>query len=416
MEHIELTFAAAEGETLLQNAEQTACRVVFDGKKLSIELFYDFNSDPLRLTADAKSGDAVKLTVSPVRIGLFVNGALLDEEWPCGNGVLSAACAQSGAFPVKIQIAEKEESEPLRTGITTRELRRPGVNVGDCMPYSDGDGDGRYHLFYLLDRHHHHSKWGLGAHQWAHASTKDFLRWDEHPMAISITEPWEGSICTGSVIHCGGLWYAWYAVRMYDRSPARLSCAVSKDLMRFEKTGEYFTVPEPYEPTGARDPKPFFADGQYHMLVTTRLKGGGGCLAHLVNERMAVNGWQDAGCFMHWHDFCPPGHSDRNQTPECPDWFFFGGYYYLVFGIGSVSRYLYSKAPLGPWICPEDNRIPCGAVPKSAELPGTGRRVFMGFRGEGGYAGSLCAAEAFPNGDGTLRFEAIDLSGAAPAE
>ena len=102
---------------------------------------------------------------------------------------------------------------------------------------------------------------------------------------------------------------------------------------------------------------------------------------------MAVNGWQDAGCFMHWHDFCPPGHPERNQTPECPDWFFFGGYYYLVFGIGSVSRYLYSKAPLGPWICPEDNRklligtnlinrhkerlVFAGAVSLSVEMPET---------------------------------------------
>jgi hypothetical protein len=37
-------------------------------------------------------------------------------------------------------------------------------------------------------------------------------------------------------------------------------------------------------------------------------------------------------------------------------------------------------------------------------LPGTGRRIFMGFHGEGGYAGSLCAAETLQNADGTLRF------------
>lgn len=413
MKCIELTFAAANGETVLQNLEQTACHIVFDGKKLSIELFYDFSSEPLRLTADAERGDAVRLTVGPVRIELYVNNALLDEEWPCGNGYLSTACAQSGTFAVHISMGELKQfelPEQLRSGIKACELRKPGVNIGDCMPYSDENGDGRYHLFYLLDRHHHRSKWHLGAHQWAHVSTEDFLHWDEHPMALPVTESWEGSICTGSIIKSGDLWYAWYAVRMFDHSPARLSCAVSKDIMQFQKTGEYFTMPERYEPIGARDPKPFFACGQYHMLVTTRLKDGGGCLAHLVNERMAVEGWRDAGCFMHWYDFCPPGHPDRNQTPECPDWFFFGGYYYLVFGIGSVSRYLYSKEPIGPWICPEDDRIPCGSVPKSAELPGTGRRVFMGFRSEGGYAGSLCAAEAFPNGDGTLRFEAIEMN------
>ena len=277
MKCIELTFAAANGETVLQNLEQTACHIVFDGKKLSFELFYDFSSEPLRLTADAERGDAVRLTVSPVRIGLYVNNALLDEEWSCGNGYLSTACVQSGTFAVHISMGELKQfelPEQLRSGIKACELRKPGVNIGDCMPYSDENGDGRYHLFYLLDRHHHRSKWHLGAHQWAHVSTEDFLHWDEHPMALPVTEPWEGSICTGSIIKSGNLWYAWYAVRMFDHSPARLSCAVSKDIMQFEKTGEYFTMPERYEPIGARDPKPFFACGQYHMLVTTRLKDG----------------------------------------------------------------------------------------------------------------------------------------------
>ena len=68
---------------------------------------------------------------------------------------------------------------------------------------------------------------------------------------------------------------------------------------------------------------------------------------------------------------------------------------------------MFSKAPFGPWTCPGDNTIPCGAVPKSAVLPGADRRIFMGFVGEGGYAGSLCAAEAFQNHDGTLRFKQL---------
>ena len=127
MKCIELTFAAANGETVLQNLEQTACHIVFDGKKLSIELFYDFSSEPLRLTADAERGDAVRLTVSPVRIGLYVNNALLDEEWPCGNGYLSTACAQSGTFAVHISMGELKQfelPEQLRSGIKACELRR----------------------------------------------------------------------------------------------------------------------------------------------------------------------------------------------------------------------------------------------------------------------------------------------------
>ena len=414
MEGIELRFTAAKGRTVIGGPDNTAC-VISCEDKVFAELYYDFSPEPLRLTAEAKAGDAVRLRVWPHRIALYVNEKLADEEWPCGNRRLSYSCVRSGDFPVDIialkQAEAREQPPVLRSGLTTDGIRRPGVNIGDCMPYSDETGsDGLYHLFYLYDRHHHRSKWSLGAHQWAHVSTGDLKTWTEHPMAIPITEQWEGSICTGSVIRSRNLWYAWYAVRMYDRSPARLTCAVSDDLIHFRKSGEYFHIPEAYEPTGARDPKLFAYGGQYHMLVTTKLRSdGSGCLAHLVNDDMTAAGWRDAGCVMRWNDYCAPGSSELNKVPECADWFRMGDLFYLVFGIGSVSRYLISKEPFGPWICPGNNTIPCGAVPKSAVLPSTERRIFMGFRGEGGYAGSLCAAEAFQNSDGSLRFEQLTL-------
>ena len=414
MEALELRFTVSEGRTVLTGGGRTACAVQFDGN-LRAEFFYNFSPEPLVLSADAKAGDQASIRVSPLWIAMYVNGALADEEWPCGNGYLSPACSQSGDLPVEIAPsgpdADCRQPEALRLNIPTGLIRRPGVNIGDCMPYSDAEGgDGRYHLFYLYDRHHHKSKWHLGAHQWAHVSTKDLKTWDEHPMAVKLTQGWEGSICTGSVIRAGGRWYAWYAVRMADRSPARLTYAVSDDLEHFEKCGAYFHVPEGYEPTGARDPFLFFWENKYHMLVTTRtLDGDSGCLAHLVNDAMGISGWRNAGPIMRWHDHCAPDSPERRHTPECADWFRMGGYYYLVFGIGSVSRYMYSKKTFGPWTYPEGALIPCGCVPKSAVLPGAGRRIFMGFRGEGGYAGSLCAAEALQNEDGTLRFEPVLL-------
>ena len=227
-------------------------------------------------------------------------------------------------------------------------------------------------------------------------------------MAIPISQQWEGSICTGSVIRAENKWYAWYAVRMTDRSPARLTYAVSEDLYHFHKCGDYFHIPDTYEQTGARDPKLFFHDGLYHMLVTTSLMSdGSGCLAHLVNEKMSVHGWREAACIMRWHDYCAPDSPHRSGKPECADWFQMGDFYYLVFGIGSISRYLISRMPYGPWTYPDHNTVPCGSVPKSALLPCSGRRIFMGFQGENGYAGSLRAVEALQNKNGTLRFANI---------
>ncbi len=395
MKNFEVTFKISDGTASIGSA----VTVTYDDK-LTVTAAYDFRDRPLTLTADAKTGDTAALTVRPHRIELRVNGALLDEEWPCGKLNVTAETAVSGDFALSAAEIAPECPADLpfitRAGITASEIRMPGVNIGDCIPFSDdtADGDGRYHLFYLYDRHHHGSKWGLGAHQWAHVSTADFVTWDEHPMAVAVTEPWEGSICTGSIVRAGDKFYAWYAVRMSDGSPARMTCAVSEDNVHFTKSGKYFTLPAAYEPSSARDPKVVEFDGKFHMFVTTtRLKSGNGCLAHLVSDTADFAEFTDCGTILEW--------DDGNQ-PECPDWFAMGGYYYLIYSIHGTARYLYSKSPFDGWIKPEEDRIPCGRVPKAAQL--NGKRIFAGFVTDRGYAGDVIFADTIQKEDGTLDF------------
>ena len=393
MKNFEITFAVTPGTASLGSA---IC-VNFEDK-LVVKMTYNFRDRPLTLIADAASGDTARLTVRPHRIELRVNGALCDEEWPCGN--LGELTPVTGDFVPAVTEIEPECPAEIpfvtRAGITTDEIRLPGVNIGDCIPFSDDTpaSDGRYHLFYLYDRHHHGSKWGLGAHQWAHVSTSDFVTWDEHPMAVGITEPWEGSICTGSVVRAGDKFYAWYAVRMCDGSPARMTCAVSDDNAHFVKSGTYFTLPAAYEPSSARDPKVVERDGKFHMFVTTTLlASGSGCLAHLVSDTADFARFEDCGTILEWND---------GNQPECPDWFAMGEYYYLIYSIGGYARYRYSKSPFDGWITPAEDRIPCERVPKAAWLGN--RCIFAGFIAENGYAGSVMFAEAVQNEDGTLKF------------
>lgn len=124
------------------------------------------------------------------------------------------------------------------------------------MPFSD---QGIYHLFYLKDRHQHQSKWGKGAHQFAHISSTDLIHWQEHPLAVEITHQWEGSICTGSVIRADDTYYIFYAVRMMDGGSAKISWATSRDCIHFVKSEQYFTLTAPYETTSVRDPEVFWA-------------------------------------------------------------------------------------------------------------------------------------------------------------
>ncbi|MCB1127940.1 MAG: glycosyl hydrolase, partial [Verrucomicrobiae bacterium] len=280
-----------------------------------------------------------------------------------------------------------------------REFWKPRGNaaVGDCMPFFDGE---RWHLYYLVDRHAHRSKWGLGAHQWAHASTTDLVHWEHHPMAVPITDEKEGSICTGSVFLDGGEYRAWYAVRSIDGSPAPLGYASSRDGVHFTKSEWSQTLTAPYTGASARDPHVFQdpRDGLFHMLVTTSqadVAGNDrGCLAHLISRDLQT--WKQQPPFI------VPG---LPGEPECCEWFEWNGWYYLVFSNGGIARYRMSRHPLGPWIAPavsafDGNR--CNVM-KSAPWHDH-RRIGAAFlpRAGGGYAGNVVFRELVQQADGTL--------------
>jgi beta-fructofuranosidase len=297
--------------------------------------------------------------------------------------------------------------------------------VGDCMPFHH---DGVFHLFYLLDEDHHQGRGGLGGHQWAHASTTDLVHWQHHPLAIGITDEWEGSICTGSVFHHGGTYHAYYATRMPDRTQ-HLSLATSKDGITFSKVqANPFASPgEGYDPRHYRDPFVFRDEGvpEFHMLVTASLSGyplhgRGGCLVRLVSEDL--RNWKVAGPFI-----VPGGRPGHPSIPECPDYFRWNGWFYLIFGLDGMAHYRMSRHPMGPWTRPRVDTFdgPLAAVMKTAAF-GEHRRIgvcFLNSRegdrddGKRLYAGNAVFREIIQHPDGTLgsKFppEMVPASGAA---
>ncbi len=358
-----------------------------------LDLYYDTHRRPLSLCAEVKAGDTVTLISLPHRNELYVNGVLCDEEWPHGNRrfCMGDPIITDMELCIEDHTEEKTELPCVTDTFVGAEGWRPGggVYAGDCMPYVKGD---TYHLLYLKDRHRHHSKWGLGAHQWAHISTKDFLHWSVHPMAVEITDPMEGSICTGSWIQKGDMEYLFYTVRMSDYSAAPIRRSISTDGYHFEKDTEFgFRLSERYTASSARDPKVVFADdGKYHMFLTTTLASEKkGCLAHFVSEDMD-----------HWEELDPIFVHDTSDEPECPDYIRYNGRYYLIFSLCGEAHYLYSDRPFDGWVSPSEPIIPCASVPKGGVW--NGKIVFSGFRSNGGYAGTLTFREAGVDENGEL--------------
>lgn len=366
---------------------------------LTVLVLYDFHSTPLKLFGEIAENDLVDVILLEHRIELYVNGELKDEEWPAGNRYFE----YGDGIDCDIDVAVTEYSEPVTelpdiiSTFENAEGWRPGndVFVGDCMPYRKND---EYHVLYLKDRHHHGSKWSLGAHQWGHISTKDFKTWYVHPMAVPITESWEGSICTGSWIEHEGREYLYYTVRRDRVKPAPICRSVSSDGYHFTKDKNFgFTLDGKYNKACARDPKVVKGDdGLFHMFLTTKLvKEDRGCLAHYVSKDLEK--WEECDTPI----YISP---DSNQ-PECPDYYKYNGKYYLVFSIQGKAHYMISDKPFSDFKMPENPIIPCARVPKCAEWQG--RLVFAGFDMIGGYAGTMTfkAARAAENGE--LIFEEL---------
>lgn len=287
--------------------------------------------------------------------------------------------------------------------------------AGDMMPFWDG---ARFHLFYLLDRHHHAEQGGLGGHQWAHASTEDLVQWEHHPLALPLGEPGsvdQHGICTGSIFEHMGMYHAFYATRIKrpDGSVYEAVCrAAGRDLIHFDKSPEnpMFAAPPGLDPRSHRDPFVFrhTETGKFHMLVTaSRLPaapdegGERGVLAHYTSEDL--DEWRYEGPFLPL---------DKDPTPECPELFFWNGWWYLVYSQGAQMQYWVSRDQTGPWRRAQRDTIegPNLAVPRTAAWTG-GRRLAVGFlswrrdsRDDGGYvyAGSAVFRELLQDADGTL--------------
>jgi hypothetical protein len=277
------------------------------------------------------------------------------------------------------------------------------------MPFAH---NGTFHLFYLLDEGHHKGLGGLGGHQWAHASSRDLIHWQHHPLALAIDADWEGSICTGALFHHDDTYHAFYATRMRDWTQ-HLGHAVSRDGIHFEKTTPNpFAAPPPgYSPVDYRDPFVFQGeDGCFHMLVTSRitdypLHDRGGCLLHLTSPELWD--WQVVGPLL-----IPGADTGGAGVPECPDLFAWNGWYYLLYGLRLQTHYRMARHPLGPWLRPAvdvlDTRF-C-AVMKTAPF-GDNRRIGVGWAGtrEGEqdsgrmlWGGNAVFRELIQRADGTL--------------
>ena len=281
--------------------------------------------------------------------------------------------------------------------------------VGDCIPYYH---NGTYYLYWLLDSGHHSALNGLGGHQWALSTTKDLIHWTNYPVVIGIDEEWEKSICTGSVAYDGKKFYAFYATRLLDKEGKvneQLSYATCSDAIHFQKQkpNPFYTSAPGYNKRNFRDPKVIIdSSGVFHLLVSSSIEkdysvdSNQGCLVHLTSKDLKT--WKVNDPIL----------TGQRDVPECPDYFKWNDWYYLLYSQGGNTPYLMSRKPFGPWVEPKFQVFDedWSNVVKTAEFP-NGRRIAASWipskrdnndNGDERFGGCILLREVIQLKDGTL--------------
>jgi beta-fructofuranosidase len=313
------------------------------------------------------------------------------------------------ALAIKSQAQLGVHYDPSIQPTTDIQYFKPDGNlfVGDCIPFYH---NGTYYLYWLLDSAHHAALGGLGGHQWALSTSTDLLHWKHYPIVLGIDESWEKSICTGSVVYDNRKFYAFYATRLIDSAGKvneQLSYAISDDGIHFnkQKPNPFYTSAPGYSKRNFRDPKAVVDDqGVMHLFVASAWESSPtadkGALVHLTSKD-----------FKTWtvHEPLIYGQDD---VPECPDYFLWNDWYYLIYGRGGNTFYLKSRKPYGPWEYPRwqtlnedwvnvaktaafanNRRIVAGWVPNRKDGVDNGYEIF---------GGNIILRELTQETDGTL--------------
>ena len=185
--------------------------------------------------------------------------------------------------------------------------------------------DGKYHAFYQ----HHPFDANWGPMHWGHSTSDDMVHWEHQPIALAPGDDYDRDGCfSGSAISHEGNLYLFYTGHIWldkegdDSQIEQTQClAVSRDGIHFEKKG--IVIPLIDEYMHFRDPKVWYQDGRWWMIVGARDKQDQGQVLlfnttdplHWSGEYEVLAKTDDPNVYM-W---------------ECPDFFPLGNKFITLF-------------------------------------------------------------------------------------
>lgn len=349
-------------------------------------------------------------------VEMFVDGVLVDEEWPHGqlfnfqgpllfgagfekNNLMSGFTGMIDHIALWNRALSNNEITLLSGGAEWVARRKSAIlgprsstiqywhprgyntTAGDAMCFFK---DSLFHVFYLYDRRHHGSKWGMGAHQYSHVTSRDLVHWKFLPRAIPISHQWECSNGTGEIAFYKGIYYCFYtdAGHQLDfkdkpHRGAGIFMATSKDGIHFAKSDR------PLLPGGDCSIFQDEVTGLFHLITNGVNEQGESGLIDFISADL--QSWTKQNDLL------------IKENGACPHLFKWNNWYYLTVG----GRFWRAKSLKGPWIINVPAKISLLAYPKTAGFI-NGRRLAAGWVGDKGWGGDLVMIELVQNSDGSL--------------
>lgn len=192
---------------------------------------------------------------------------------------------------------------------------------------------GYCHVFYQ-HAPHFETPWQEPMH-WGHARTKDFIKFEELPVALFPDKPYDKNGCwSGTAIVKDGILYLFYACVCGEKQT--VGVAYSHDGVRFEKY-EGNPVIDTVPPAGSpdfRDPAVCFANGTYWCVIASGNREKRTAVL-LLYESPDLLRWRYRGVLREW---------ENAKFAECPSFFPFGDRYLLSASVCREDGHSFSIA------------------------------------------------------------------------
>lgn len=226
-----------DGDVLLTKEGKTLLTLSLAENDVRAELRYPDGRSATLIGRGAR-GREVILTAGYARMGLYVDGVLLDEDFfftPIDYKDATVTAGSFMHFEAGYEYHATSESAIVENLTDSLDGYRPvgeEYRVQSVCPTVIGE---RIHLLYLDERHEGRAKDGRGAHKACAMFSDDGVTYHGAPIALGIDNVREDDMPDAALLRHEGRYYLYYLVKYATHTA--LSCAVSEDGFSYQKTG-----------------------------------------------------------------------------------------------------------------------------------------------------------------------------------